>query len=595
MKLKNITINNYKSFGNTDNLLFIDKLNAIIGKNESGKSNIIDCLSGIKTIGSTTQEYFLPRNRKNNNAIQIDLCFETYDNEYELFGFSGTTNITLKSFNEYLLLGEMSNYISNSQEYNTILSKIDELTIGVSFQQQNNRENINKLIENLKCANSKIFVNNTSYRSVIQSLKTSNGEKYIKLAKEIEKAITFLSDLYCIFPKFIKIEDLTLNSKYTIETVKTDKLLEKFLSICSININDLIQKMNSTDIADVKNYERNIKNNFTDKFNDFYSQEYVNIEIAINPKELNILIDTSQSYLKYDERSNGLKWYISAFIQLQYMENQNCKSFKNNIILMDEPGVYLHANAQRELVKLFSNLVKNYNQIIYTTHSPFMLNTDCIQNIRAVIKDENGISHIHNKISNIPSNLNSTYDTITPLINALGLNLNYNIGPAFNRKNLIVEGISDYFYLHAYYRIKDVQEIPNIIPSTGGDNIPAIASILFGWNCDFNILLDQDDKGHSVYDSINDSKQPFLDKLIFIDGNVEKILDKDFEIENLFSTNDQAKFGISNEDYAEYKYNYSYNAYNKILLQEDTYDETTIKNFDKLIEKINKQNKKVGD
>ena len=197
------------------------------------------------------------------------------------------------------------------------------------------------------------------------------------------------------------------------------------------------------------------------------------------------------------------------------------------------------------------------------------------------------ISHIHNKISTIPSNLNSTYDTITPLINAFGLNLNYNIGPAFNRKNLIVEGISDYFYLHAYYKIKGVEEIPNIIPSTGGDNIPAIASILFGWNCDFNILLDQDDKGHSVYDSINDSKQPFLDKLIFIDGNVEKILDKDFEIENLFSTYDQAKYGISNEDYAKYKYNYSYNAYNKILLQEDTYDETTIKNFDKLIEKIN--------
>ena len=117
MKLKNITINNYKSFGNTDNFLFIDKLNAIIGKNESGKSNIIDCLSGIKAIGSTTQEYFLPKNRKNNNAIQIDLCFETYDDENELFGFSGTTNITLKSFNEYLLLGEMSDYISNSQEF----------------------------------------------------------------------------------------------------------------------------------------------------------------------------------------------------------------------------------------------------------------------------------------------------------------------------------------------------------------------------------------------------------------------------------------------------------------------------------------------
>ena len=36
----------------------------------------------------------------------------------------------------------------------------------------------------------------------------------------------------------------------------------------------------------------------------------------------------------------------------------------------------------------------------------------------------------------------------------------------------------------------------------------------------------------------------------------------------------------------EHKYNYSYNTYNKILLQEDTYDETTIKNFEKVIEKL---------
>lgn len=268
------------------------------------------------------------------------------------------------------------------------------------------------------------------------------------------------------------------------------------------------------------------------------------------------------------------------------MEKNNTKTTKNNMILMDEPGVYLHANTQKELTKLFSDLIKNRNQIIYTTHSPFMVDIDSIQNVRTVIKDEVGFSHIYNKITTIPTSSKSTYDTITPLTNALGLNLNYNIGPNFNKKNIIVEGISDYFYLYGYYKSKNIKNVPNIIPSTGGNNIPAIASILFGWNCDFNILLDQDDKGRSVYDSINDSKQAFSDKLIFIDGNFKKILGNDFEIENLFSTNDQLKFGINNEDYVEHKYNYSYNTYNKILLQEDTYDETTIKNFEKVIEKL---------
>ena len=61
------------------------------------------------------------------------------------------------------------------------------------------------------------------------------------------------------------------------------------------------------------------------------------------------MIDTSQTYLDYDERSNGLKWYLNIFIQLLYMERKNCISSKNNIILIDEPGVYLHPNAQKEL------------------------------------------------------------------------------------------------------------------------------------------------------------------------------------------------------------------------------------------------------
>lgn len=591
MKLKNVTINNYKSFGEEDNSLFIDELNVVIGKNESGKSNIIDALANINKISFTDEKYFFPRNRKTNKDINIVLNFETYKNEKTFYGFQGNAHIELKTYGDYLLSGDLSEFISNNEKYNSLLSQIEELRkIGISFQNQSSKTTFNEMLENLTCASTNIFVYYNTYETILNSLKRTNNENYINIANLIEEAINFLQSLYNNFPNFIKIEDKMLSSRYNTQDILEDTLLEKFLSICNIDVEELVEKMNSTDISDIRNYERdinsNIKNYFTNEFNNFYIQENVEIEFAINSKEINIMVDTTQRYLDYDERSNGLKWYISAFIQLQYMEKNNTKTTKNNIILMDEPGVYLHANAQKELTKLFSNLIKNRNQIIYTTHSPFMVDIDSIQNVRTVIKDEVGFSHIYNKITTIPTSSKSTYDTITPLTNALGLNLNYNIGPNFNKKNIIVEGISDYFYLYGYYKSKNIKNVPNIIPSTGGNNIPAIASILFGWNCDFNILLDQDDKGRSVYDSINDSKQPFSDKLIFIDGNFEKILGNDFEIENLFSTNDQLKFGINNEDYVEHKYNYSYNTYNKILLQEDTYDETTIKNFEKVIEKL---------
>lgn len=592
MKLKDVTIKNYKSFGDSENFLFVDKLNVIIGKNESGKSNIIDCLSGIGMIGLTNEYYFLPKNRKNNENIEIKMNFETYKKEHSIYGFKGTATILLKSYEEYLLSGDLSDFIEKNKKYNDILTQIEEVNnSGLSFSQQDNRRRFNEIFERLKMASSKIFVEPTYYDSFITALKNSNAELQNEVAKLIEDANNFLQNIYIEFPTFVKIEDLMLSSKYDLEKVKQDNLLDRFLNICDINKDELLAKMSSTDTSDIRNYEEdineNIKNNFTDEFNKFYNQENVKIKLAITQKEITVMVDTTKRYLDYDERSNGLKWYISTFIQLQYMEKQNCKSNKNNILLMDEPGVYLHANAQKEVVKLFSSLIKNKNQIIYTTHSPFMVDTQTIQNVRTVIKDENGYSHIYNKITTVPSNSRATYDTITPLTNALGLNLNYNIGPSFNRKNMIVEGISDYFYLQGYYKCKGIKNIPNIIPSTGGNNIPSIASILFGWNCDFNIVLDQDDKGHSVYDSINDSHQPFLDKLIFIDGNTKKIVDKDFEIENLFSNSDREKFGISSSDYLEHKYNYSYNTYNRILLEEDTYDEDTIKNFEKIINVIN--------
>lgn len=594
MKLVGVTIENYKSFGEKDNFLFIDKLNGIIGKNESGKSNIIDSLASIKLIGLTDKTYFLPRNRKNNKDIKVKLDFETYKDETTIYGFKGRTSVTLEGYNNYVLSGEMSEFISNSKTYNDILEQINELKSGISFQQQETRNTFNKMITELNAAEGKIFVDSNVYDNIISSLKKSNVEKNITIAKLLEEATNYLENLYSNFPVFVKIEDQMLKSKYSVQNIENDELLGEFLEICNIDIKELVSKMNSIDIIDIKNYERDINNNiktlFTDEFNAFYTQENVKIDITIVPKEIDIMVDTTNRYLNYDERSNGLKWYISAFIQLQYMNKKNCESSKNNVILMDEPGVYLHANAQKEVLRLFSDLIKNQNQIIYTTHSPFMIDTKTIQNIRAVVKDEEGFSHIYNKITNIPTNLKSTYDTITPLTNAMGLDLSYNIGPSFTKNNIIVEGITDYFYLQGYYKCKKEKNVPNIIPSTGANNVTAIASILFGWNCDFNILLDQDEKGQSIYDSINDSKQPFIDKVLFVDGTNKKIAGMKYEIESVFSEDDKNKFGINNKDYSEHKYNYAYITYNKILLKEETYDEETMKKFEELIEKLSVSN-----
>jgi len=583
MKLIQAEIQNFKSFGEKENLLFLGNVNVIVGKNESGKSNIIDALAGIDYVGIMDKEYFNQRNRKTGKDIMLKLLFENYPKE----SLEGNTLLEIKSYGEYYISGAMSEYIKNNNKLNKLYKEIIELNeSGLAFNKAVNQQRTDELIKMLSEIESKIFVEPSYYKEFIKTLKGS-APKHKELVSKIEDIVFELDNVYCNFPHFIKVENKELKTRYTLTDIENDDLLEKLLEICEINIDELKTIVVSTDTSAIRNYERiinkKINDNFSTKFNEFYSQEKVVLEFAINTGNFSIIIDTTNNYLDYDERSNGLKWYLNLFIQLLYMERKNCESYKNNIILIDEPGVYLHANAQKELYSLFKDLTNNLNQIVFTTHSPFMLDNNELQNIRAVIKDENGFSHIYNKITTIPTQNKSTYDTITPLVYAMGMDLNYNIGPNFKKRNIIVEGISDYFYLNAYFNIKGIpkKDRPNIIPSTGADNILPISSILYGWGCEFIILLDQDDKGRAIYDKFNDKNHPFLEKLLFVDGNSTKGT-SDFEIEDLFSLNDKNKLGLNNSDYDEKKYNYSYLIYNSVLQSELTFEQETIENFDKL-------------
>ena len=77
---------------------------------------------------------------------------------------------------------------------------------------------------------------------------------------------------------------------------------------------------------------------------------------------------------------------------IQIVSKTNSSDIENYIILIDEPGVYLHVNAQKEVLTLFEDLAAKNNQIIYTTHSPFMIYENKPYRTRMIIKDENGNS-----------------------------------------------------------------------------------------------------------------------------------------------------------------------------------------------------------
>jgi len=123
-----------------------------------------------------------------------------------------------------------------------------------------------------------------------------------------------------------------------------------------------------------------------------WSQEpTVEIKLSVNGKVL--YIDISDDTTVFDtpeSRSLGFRWYLSFYINFLAQTNEAIAN--EYIFLIDEPGIHLHPAGQKDLVKVLEDLAQR-NQVIYTTHSPFMINRQFPERVRLVTKSKEG-THI---------------------------------------------------------------------------------------------------------------------------------------------------------------------------------------------------------
>lgn len=166
--------------------------------------------------------------------------------------------------------------------------------------------------------------------------------------------------------------------------------------------------------------------------------------------------------------------------------------------LLDEPGASLHVNAQRELIQLFKHLSGKGNQVVYATHSPYMLDLEeeGIHRIRAVVKNPEGFTKIYKTAYDVRISPDSQQDTLAPIISAIGMNLYDTFGPAEAKINIVTEGISDYIYICTMAKLIGIDTKKYaIIPSVGVTNCVHICCILQGWGCKYIALFDFDKEG----------------------------------------------------------------------------------------------------
>lgn len=588
MELKAIKIINYKSFREDNNLILIDDINTIVGKNESGKSNLIDAISKINILGIRDNNFFksINKNAKDEEKIVISLVLSFNFKEKNDYNIEKDTVITFNNQYDIAIDGGLSDAISNNQIFQDERNKINEFPTPY-FTNEAEKNQFKNIIDNIKNAENKVFINYTYVNTILNKLE--KNEKYVELWESMTTCITYLNELYSRFPKFIFIENIELDTKYTkdylMDKTKNKRMLEYLLQAIGLSLDDLNMYWKLAKDDDKYNFVDEINGKIEkiiEKFNEFYKQEKVTLKLNFENSAINFIVKTGNKYLDLSERSNGLKWYLNMYIQMLAKTKEYI--MKNYILLLDEPGVYLHINAQKEILNLFEDFTNKNNKIIYTTHLPSMIYQDKLYRIRTVVKDENGNSNISNKYYTLPHKMESKKETITPIITAIGMNMGYSFeNPDINTINIITEGISDYNYLKAYLHQVEYKENYNIIPSSGVSNIHNLVSILIGWGYKYKILMDQDGDGRKQYRVLTQKLVVNIDDIKFVDGTNKENKKITKTIEDLFSEEDKSYIGINNQDYSKEKAYYSLEILKKVENDEYEFNEETLANFDKII------------
>ncbi len=194
--------------------------------------------------------------------------------------------------------------------------------------------------------------------------------------------------------------------------------------------------------------------------------------------------------IELDQRSEGFQWLVSFFVVF-FAEAMD--KHKNAILLLDEPGLSLHGLKQRDFRETITRLAKT-NQTIYTTHSPFLVGPDELDLVRVVeLKNRKEGTKVHTTISS------SDPAGLLPLQEALGYDLAQSLFS--QQRNLVLEGITDYWYLEAASQLlydaglEALNDKIALVFANSAGKVVYYATILFAHHLKVAALLDSDAAG----------------------------------------------------------------------------------------------------
>ena len=557
MKLTKVCIKNYKCIHDSTEFDIAD-ITCLVGKNESGKTAILEALHKFNPFDTAPgfdrlNDYPVENNRTENDVVEVTFSLEQKDiDEIEKF-------ITCKCLNA----GEPTITLSRGYSRN-----IKVVKYGFEFD-------TDAIISHIS-ADTKIKLNPSMTdptkiaKDLLAKLDLSENEPHDIILKALESSnlrdVIYNSILSPRIPKFIYFYEYQqmnsvvnmkqlFNGMQNSSTPPSDQPIADILKSAEVNSNHITdpERDNDYGIA-IRKATSAIDTVLNEIFKSWSQHEIYSMESEIvranqgGDPTLRIYITDSRKDEGYPTRkpfeseSQGFLWFFSFLLMQKHFYTDN----NDVILLLDEPGLSLHAKAQKDLLQFFEGELASRHQVIYTTHSPFMIDLVHLNRVRTVenksLNEESDTLKYNESGTKVSSEVHSAgEETLIPLQSALGYDISQ--GVFTGRNYLIVEGKSDVVYIRVVSHLlekKGKQGLGpwNIVPANGIDKVASFVKLFGVTGLNLAVLVDRHSNEKQKIENL--SNEGTIDKdrvLTYADftGNkesdVEDMLTIDFYLE----------------------------------------------------------------
>jgi len=437
---------------------------------------------------------------------------------------------------------------SNEKERKNSAQRLEQLRSEYQQMQKTSAEYHEQLIIKKRIAF--LVLEGKKFRDaeVESTVEIENDKRYMTL-EDIARTMfdyipvfEFFEDFSSLLPNKIDLEDLLHESG----AVEGYKAAQNFLTIAGLNA-DFFREKNQRIL---KQKIENLNSDITIDFQDYWSQNVgkdnkIRLNFVLGHYDYKAPEKSGKPYLEFwikdnterlypKQRSRGVRWFLSFYLELKATAKSN---HFNRVLLIDEPGLSLHARAQEDVLKVFEDL-KDKMQILYCTHSPHLVDPSKLYRVMAIQRADEDDERSETIVMDAKSLHEASSDTLTPIYSLMGARL-YDEQLIQQKNNILVEDSVTFYYLTAISKLLDFEGKVFFIPATNESSIPVLVNILIGWKLDFMALIFDTPEKREIADWIKKSafipseEQP-QKKIMLAEGFPK--------IEDLFSTIDFKKF-----------------------------------------------------